>query len=321
MSKKEKINKGIPIYRIIILIAVILIIVLIGYMTNKNKGQEGTSKNNQQQTAEQGEQVSEVSLIDMNNTENAKVEEGIKENTSKKLLEEKEYKGLKIIQNKKWFCFGIDSVLLSDFAKEIKNNSTVLDLGSGTGIISILLSKKINAKKIVGIEIQKEVYEMSKKSIILNDLENVDFINEDIKNLNKIIENNSCDAIVTNPPYMKKNSGIKNENEMKLISRHEIKCNIEDIIKVSSKLLKDNGELYMVHRPDRIVGIIEFLRKYKIEPKKIRFVYSKKGENSNLVLIKAVKNAGEFLKIEKPLYIYDENNKYTDEVLEIYNKK
>ena len=149
-------------------------------------------------------------------------------------IDDLEYKGLKIIQNKKWFCFGIDSVLLSDFAKEIKNNSTVLDLGSGTGIISILLSKKINAKKIVGIEIQKEVYEMSKKSIILNDLENVDFINEDIKNLNKIIENNSCDAIVTNPPYMKKNSGIKNENEMKLISRHEIKCNIEDIIKVSS---------------------------------------------------------------------------------------
>ena len=162
---------------------------------------------------------------------------------------------------------------------------------------------------------------MSKKSIILNNLENVDFINEDIKNLNKIIENNSCDAIVTNPPYMKKNSGIKNENEMKLISRHEIKCNIEDIIKVSSKLLKDNGELYMVHRPDRLVGIIECLRKYKIEPKKIRFVYSKKEDNSNLVLIKAVKNAGEFLKIEKPLYIYDENNKYTDEVLGIYNKK
>ena len=236
-------------------------------------------------------------------------------------IDDLEYKGLKIIQNKKWFCFGIDSVLLSDFAKEIKNNSTVLDLGSGTGIISILLSKNINAKRIVGIEIQKEVYEMSKKSIILNDLENVDFINEDIKNLNKIIENNSCDAIVTNPPYMKKNSGIKNENEMKLISRHEIKCNIEDIIKVSSKLLKDNGELYMVHRPDRLVGIIECLRKYKIEPKKIRFVYSKKEDNSNLVLIKAVKNAGEFLKIEKPLYIYDENNKYTDEVLEIYNKK
>lgn len=236
-------------------------------------------------------------------------------------IDDLEYKGLKIIQNKNWFCFGIDSVLLSDFAKEIKDNSTVLDLGSGTGIISILLSKKINAKKIIGVEIQKEVYEMSKKSILLNDLKNVEFINEDIKKLNKIIKKGCCDAIVTNPPYMKNNSGIKNENEYKLISRHEVKCNIEDIIKTSSELLKSNGELYMVHRPDRLVGIIETLRKYKIEPKKIRFVYSREGENSNLVLIKGVKNSGEFLRVEKPLYIYDKENKYTQEVLEIYNKK
>lgn len=236
-------------------------------------------------------------------------------------IDDLEYKGLKIVQNKNWFCFGIDSVLLSDFAKEIKNNSTVLDLGSGTGIISILLSKKINAKKIIGVEIQKDVYEMSKKSILLNDLQNVEFINEDIKNLNNIIKNSSCDAIVTNPPYMKNNSGIKNDNEYKLISRHEIKCNIEDIIKISSKLLKDNGELYMVHRPDRLVGIIETLRKYKLEPKKIRFVHSRQGENSNLFLIKAIKNSGEFLKVEKPLYIYKNDNKYTDEVMEIYNKK
>ena len=236
-------------------------------------------------------------------------------------IDDLEYKGLKIIQNKNWFCFGIDSVLLSDFAKEIKDNSTVLDLGSGTGIISLLLSKKICAKQIIGIEIQKEVCEMSKRSVLLNNLKNVEFINEDIKKINKIIKKSSIDAIVTNPPYMKNNSGIKNDNEIKLISRHEIKCNIEDIVKVSSKLLKDNGELYMVHRPDRLVGIIEILRKYKIEPKKIRFVYSREGENSNLILIKAVKNSGEFLKIEKPLYIYNKNNKYTDEVLEIYNKK
>ena len=236
-------------------------------------------------------------------------------------IDDLEYKGLKIIQNRNWFCFGVDSVILSDFAKEIKDNSIVLDLGSGTGIISILLSKKINAKKIIGVEIQKEVCEMSKKSILLNDLKNVEFINEDIKNLDKIMENGICDAIVTNPPYMKNNSGVKNDNEYKLISRHEIKCNIEDIIKIASKLLKNNGELYMVHRPDRIVGIIETLRKYKIEPKKIRFVYSREGENSNLVLIKSIKSSGEFLKVEKPLYIYDKENNYTDEVLEIYNKK
>ena len=227
-------------------------------------------------------------------------------------IDDLEYKGLKIIQNKNWFCFGIDSVLLSDFAKEIKDNSTVLDLGSGTGIISLLLSKKICAKQITGIEIQKEVCEMSKRSVLLNNLKNVEFINEDIKKINKIIKKSSIDAIVTNPPYMKNNSAIKNENEYKLISRHEVKCNIEDIISISSQLLKNNGELYMVHRPDRLIGVIETLRKYKIEPKKIRFIYSRKGENSNLVLIKAIKNSGEFLKVEKPLYIYNENNKYTD---------
>ena len=237
-------------------------------------------------------------------------------------IDELEYKGLKIIQNKEGFCFGIDSVLLSDFAKNIKKDSVVVDIGTGTGIISILLSKKAEIKKIYGIEIQEEVADMAKRSVKLNDLQDkIQIINKNIKNIFEEIEPNKIDAIVTNPPYMKKNSGIKNENEIKLISRHEIKCNIEDIIKVSSKLLKDNGELYMVHRPDRLVGIIECLRKNKIEPKKIRFIYSKEEENSNLVLIKAVKNAGEFLKIEKPLYIYDENNKYTDEVLEIYNKK
>ena len=237
-------------------------------------------------------------------------------------IDDLEYKGLKIIQNENYFCFGMDSILLSDFAKDLKKDSNILDIGTGTGIISILLSKKTECKKIFALEVQKEISEMAGRSVKLNDLENtIEIINDNIKNIEKYLDKNSINAIVTNPPYMKKNSGIKNENEMKLISRHEIKCNIEDIIKVSSKLLKDNGELYMVHRPDRLVGIIECLRKYKIEPKKIRFVYSKKEDNSNLVLIKAVKNAGEFLKIEKPLYIYDENNKYTDEVLEIYNKK
>ena len=236
-------------------------------------------------------------------------------------IDDLEYKGLKIIQNKNWFCFGIDSVLLSDFAKDIKNNSEVLDLGTGTGIISILLSKKINAKKITGIEIQKKVAEMAKKSVELNNLENVEIINEDIKELGKIFQQKSVDAIVTNPPYIKKENGLKNENENKLISRHEIKCELEDIIKISKILLKDTGTLYMVHRPDRLVDIIYNLRKYKMEPKKIRFVYSNKEKECSLVLIKAVKNSGSFLKIEKPLYIYDDNGNYTDEILKIYNKK
>lgn len=236
-------------------------------------------------------------------------------------IDDLEYNGLKIIQNKKGFCFGIDSVLLSDFAKDIKKDANVLDLGTGTGIISILLCAKTNIKHITGVEIQKDVYNMAKKSIKLNNLENrFEIINEDIKKINKVFMPNSFDAIVTNPPYKKNNTGLKSKDETQLISRHEIMCNLEDIVKVSSNLLNSNCSLYMVHRPDRIIDIIEFLRKYKLEPKKIRFVYPKIGKEPNLILIKATKGAKEFVKIEKPLIIYNNDGTYTDEILNIYNK-
>lgn len=237
-------------------------------------------------------------------------------------IDDLEFKNLKIIQNKNWFCFGIDSVLLSDFAKEIKNNSQVLDLGTGTGIISILLSKKIQAKKIYGIEIQKEVAEMAKRSILLNNLEKeIEIINKDIKELDEIFNNNSIDAIVTNPPYKKEKSGEKSENLVKLISRHEETASLEEWIQISFKLLKDKGELYMVHRPERLVDIISLLRKNKLEPKTLQMVYSNVQKEPKLVLIKAVKNAKSFLQVKKPLIIYDEEENYTDEILKIYNKK
>ena len=156
------------------------------------------------------------------------MEEKIKENER---IDDLEYKGLKIIQNKDGFCFGIDSILLSDFAKEIPNNAKVIDLGTGTGIIGILLCAKTQLSKIIGIEIQKEVYELAKRNIKLNNLENkFEVINENIKNLEKILEENSYDAIVTNPPYKKENTGLTNENKLKLISRHEIEANLEDFI-------------------------------------------------------------------------------------------
>lgn len=242
----------------------------------------------------------------------------LKEN---EIIEDLQFKDLKIIQNKKGFCFGIDSVLLSDFAKEIKDNTTVLDLGTGTGIISILLCGKTNLKNIIGIEVQKEVYEMAQKSIKLNQLENkFEIINENILNLNNIFEKSSIDAIVTNPPYKKKNTGITNEDEKKLISRHEITADLEDFIKISKDLLKDKGEFYMVHRPERLVDILSLMRKYKIEPKKMRMVYSNKNKESKLVLIKGIKNAKPFLNLESNLYIYDENGEYTEEIKKIYNK-
>lgn len=236
-------------------------------------------------------------------------------------IDDLQYKGLKIIQNKDGFCFGVDSVLLSDFAKGIKKNSTVVDIGTGTGIIGLLLCKKTMLKKIYGVEIQKEVSEMAKRSVELNGLQDkFEIINCDINDIFEHLNSNTIDCIVTNPPYKKVNTGVKNEDEKQMISRHEVKCTLEDVIEKSSKLLKDRGEFYMVHRAERLVDIMCDLRKYHLEPKKIRFVHPKPNEKPNLILVKAVKYANEFLKIDKPLVIHDENGNYTDEILEIYGK-
>lgn len=237
-------------------------------------------------------------------------------------IDDLEFKNLKIIQNAKGFCFGIDSVLLSDFAKGIKKNSTVVDIGTGTGIISILLSAKTDIKKIYGVEIQEDVANMAKRSVELNHLEDkIEIINTNIKNIFNFLEANKIDAIVTNPPYMKLNTGAQNEERKKLISRHEVECTLEDIIQVSYKLLKSNGAFYMVHRAERIVDILYYLRQYKLEPKVLRFIQSSVGKEPNLALIKAVKNAGHQLTLEKPLIIYNNDGEYTDEILEIYNKR
>ncbi len=237
-------------------------------------------------------------------------------------IDDLEYKGLKIIQNTDGFCFGIDAVLLSDFAKEIRNNSNVLDLGTGTGILSILLSEKTNLKKIYGIEIQEEVANMARRSVQMNNLENkVEIINANIKDLEEIFEKNSIDSIVTNPPYKKIQTGIQNENKAKFISRHEVTANLDDFIKISSKLLKGKGNFYMVHRPERLAEIIYKLKENKLEPKKMRFVYSNENQEPKLVLIKATKNGREFVKVERPLFVYNEDGSYTDEILEIYHKK
>ena len=236
-------------------------------------------------------------------------------------IEDLQFENLKIIQNKKGFCFGIDSILLADFAKEIKKEAKVLDLGTGTGIIATLLCKKTKLKKIIGIEKQKEVFEMAEKSIKLNQLENQFEINEDIINLKNKLEKNSFDVIVTNPPYKKKNTGIKNKEEKKIISRHETTATLEDFIKVSKDMLKDKGEFYMVHRPERLVDILNIMRNYKIEPKLLRFIYANKNSEPKLILIKGIKNAKSFLKIQNNLYIYNTQGEYTKEIKKIYHQE
>lgn len=237
-------------------------------------------------------------------------------------IDDLEFNDYRIIQDTNGFCFGIDAVLLSDFARDIRNNSVVADLCTGTGIVSILLSGKTQAKKIYGVEIQESVADMASRSIKLNNLEDkISIVNDDLNNLPSSFDLGSFDAIVTNPPYMKPNSGLTNLSKEKLISRHEVMCSLEDVISVSSKLLKNNGGFYMVHRPDRLVDIMFLLRKYKLEPKVLRFVQPFVNKTPNLLLVKAVKNGNSFLKMESPLIVYNDDNSYTDEILRIYGKE
>ena len=236
-------------------------------------------------------------------------------------IDDLEFKGLKIIQDKNGFCFGIDSVLLSDFAKDIKN-SKVMDLGTGTGIINILLSGKTKNCKFIGVEVQEEVAQMASRSVKLNNLENIiEIVNKNILDLKDEYKRGEFDVVVTNPPYKKINTGILNEKDKKIISRHEITASLEDFIHIASYLLKDHGELYMVHRPERLVDIFSIMRKEKIEPKKIKFVYPSKDKKANLVLIKGVKLGNPFLEYDDNLYVYNEDGSYTDEIFRIYNKK
>lgn len=234
-------------------------------------------------------------------------------------IDDLQYKNLKIIQNEKDFCFGIDAVLLSDFAKGIKPETHVVDLCTGNGIVAILLSGKTKAKEIIGVEIQEHVAMMANRSIEMNNIQDrVKVINYDLNKLREVIKAGSIDAITVNPPYKAKNSGLINERDSKTIARHEISCTLEDIIIESARELKSSGTLYMIHKTERLVDILYYMRKYKIEPKRIRFIHPNINEAPNLVLIEGTRSGRAFLKVEKPLYVYKENGEYTEEIKEIY---
>lgn len=229
-------------------------------------------------------------------------------------------KGLKIIQNAEGFCFGVDAVLLANFA-EVKRNQRVIDLGTGTGIIPILIAGKTEAREVIGIEIQESVANMSSRSIILNNIEDrVKILNEDLKDCIAIFGKESFDIVTTNPPYKHCGSGLVNPEDTKAISRHEVKCTLEDVVSVSSALLKNGGKFFMVHRPERIVDIIYLMREYKLEPKTIRFVHPYPGKKPNLLLIEGLKYGRPFLKFMDPLYIHDDKGNYTEEINNIYGR-
>lgn len=226
---------------------------------------------------------------------------------------------LKIIQNTKEFCFGIDSVLLSDFAKNAKKQKRIVDLCTGNGIIAILLSAKTNSNDITGVEIQDYSAELANRSILLNRLEDrIKIINKDLKNLKSDIASGSVDLITCNPPYKPANSGVINEHNGKTIARHEVFCTLDDIVKEASRELNYGGSFCMVHKVERMADIFVTLRKYKLEPKRMRLVYSSKDMPATLVLIEGVKDAKPFLKMESPIFVYEKENEYTDQIYEIY---
>jgi len=233
-------------------------------------------------------------------------------------VDDLQIKGYRIIQNPQKFCFGIDAVLLSDFAN-VKNGDKVIDLGTGTGIIPILLEAKTEGKSFVGLEIQKDSVEMAKRSVLLNNLtEKVEIIQGDIKEAGNIFKAASFDIVTTNPPYMINQHGLQNPEGPKAIARHEICCNLEDVITTAAKLLKPKGHFFMVHRPFRLVEILKLLSEKKIEPKRMRLVYPYIDSEPNMVLIEGVRGGNSRLSVEKPLIVYKAKNEYSDEIKEIY---
>ncbi|WP_338597351.1 tRNA1(Val) (adenine(37)-N6)-methyltransferase [Clostridium baratii] len=227
--------------------------------------------------------------------------------------------GLMLIQKKDGFKFGVDAILLSDFAN-VKNKHTVIDLCTGTGIIPFLVLGKYNPKKIFGIEIQDDMVEMANRSVLLNEVSNIEFINRDLKDSKFLKTLEKADVVTVNPPYKLNNSGILNPSDKLSIARHEIMCNLEDVISASRILLKDNGRLFMVHRPERLADIITLMRKYKIEPKRIRMVHPNKNKAPNIVLVEGQRDGGAFLKWDAPIYVYNEDGSYSDQIEEIYGR-
>lgn len=233
-------------------------------------------------------------------------------------IDDLERNGYKIIQHKDKFCFGMDAVLLTFFAK-VEEEEEVLDLGTGTGIIPILLEAKTKGKHFTGLEIQPESVDMAIRSVRLNNLtDKIDIVHGDIKEAENIFKKASFDAVTSNPPYMNDNHGIKNPELPKAIARHEILCTLEDVVKEATLMLKPGGRFYMVHRPHRLIEIITCLKKYKMEPKRIQFVHPFIDKDANMVLVEAIRGGKSMVKIEKPIIVYETPGVYTQQIHDIY---
>lgn len=226
--------------------------------------------------------------------------------------------GLLLIQKPEDFCYGIDAVLLADFAK-VRKDGSVADLGTGTGAIPLILAQKTKAAEIVGVEVQEGSYNRAQRSVELNHLNGrLRIIHADIKGLSGILPAGHFDTVVSNPPYNEQGGALTNENEAKSIARHETTATLEDFMATAAELLKDRGDFYLIHRPSRLVDIFSFGRYYHLEPKEIRLVHPSPGKTPNIVLVHCIKNGGPELRLLEPLCVYNREGGYTDAVKNIY---
>ncbi len=233
-------------------------------------------------------------------------------------VDDLERNGLKIIQDPKRFCFGMDAVLLSGFVT-VKPGANLLDLGTGTGIIPILLSAKTDAAHLTGLEIQEESAEMAERSVKLNSLEEkISIVHGDIKEATVLFDKASFDAVTCNPPYMIGAHGLKNPDSAMAVARHEVLCTFEDVARAASAMLKPGGSFFLVHRPFRLAEIMATMQKYRLEPKRMQLVYPFADKEPNMVLLEGKRGGRSRLTVEKPLIIYKEPGKYTDEIYDIY---
>lgn len=233
-------------------------------------------------------------------------------------IDDLERNNYKIIQNTKKFCFGMDGVLLSGYAK-VMPGEKVIDLGTGTGIIPILLEAKTEGKHFTGLEIQEESADMARRSVAMNKLEDkIDIVVGDIKEASVLFGSASFDVVTSNPPYMNNSHGIVNPGEAKAIARHELLCSLDEVVREASRLLKPGGRFYLVHRPFRLVEIMNKLTEYKLEPKRMRLVHPYIDKEPNMVLIESVKGGKSMIKVDAPLIVYKEPGVYTDEIYDIY---
>lgn len=234
-------------------------------------------------------------------------------------LDDLQIQGLQLIQDPERFCFGMDAVLLSAFIR-CAPGSRILDLGTGTGVIPILLSAKTEAGLIDALEIQEESADMARRSVLLNHLsEQIRITTGDIKETSTIYKPSSFDIVTTNPPYMNNNHGLKNPELPKAIARHEILCSLDDVIREGVRVLKPGGHFFMVHRPFRLVEIITTMTKYRLEPKRMRFVHPFRDREPNMVLMEAVRGGRSMIKVEAPLVIYEKPDVYTAEIRQFYS--